>query len=1160
MILSTVENRILDSLSRVESSHLLKVAAVESSYENKISFLKEECDFRINELQSRLDTCVRLRDETSEKIQNEKLSLESQLVELHSRLDELAAEKNIMEEKAKLTENKVGVLNEVKRRLVEYTKTLEERIQASDKQTSETDAEKNNSLKRVEELVQENASLRENLSSLNTKIDALLIEKSQHDKKFSELQNEHSRLSDVIGNVRKEKEALEAQHADCALQRDNLEDSVTTLQRENQELSARVRALEDQLRTLGEQRDHLQGLCEMISKEKAAIEALKNDLEENLVLKESDSMSKKFKNDELLDINGALKGDIELLNSSLKDLEVDKDRLNKEIENLKYVIAEVKEENKSSAEDLEQKLFALETAEEEKKNLMTSNDDLKKMNENVLQEKQNLEHKLGLQEVSTSVEALLKDITNLKEEKEAITKKYEEEHHNLLEMQNMMVSDLEKLILSLEAEKNNLADSNDSLTVKLKTAQEENSYLTTKANDKDSSMKYLQEKLQVLENEKAVLAAQSSQLRGVLERLQTAEDESQGATALKITEDLMGQTKDLQQKLLAAQEALSLKESEYLEKVKAERGDLDQLSALRKDMTEELDIIESRKDEESEQLEEKFAHLEVEFTTKLAETKEYYESLLLDEKAEFGRVLVTKVAEYEKRLSEKCDEISGWEVKLMSMQEELDGKMIVIEELEERLEERSCTPRQKDDSPATFSPPTEASLHPSVAALREDALHRLTPLQEMSESPTPSMLSASCSGDMTEPSTPQYPAPPPPFSSSIPSSCSIPPTQPSASHSDQVPVTFCDLAATDPCTFATFSSALPHTTNNSSDSFVSSMSDIPQGSVFSLSTFDKPHTISAVPNDFGFMENDLIFPKFIEPPFVDFTQAPNVSGNVFTMHDACHPPYPKGNTVPASPQQHSVPSTFRPYEQFADPRLYGGNDTQFAHGSFELPSSKSIPSSKESSSCIPRQPILSLVIPSTFSDMESQSPPSFSPNRETAPEKSTYNTNAATMIEPISEQILIKPDDLSVSTDDDRRGPVKTAVFVSRDFPSDATLHQTIVSALAFSSPEKPSGFSNSVESQDDDAVCGTDAFDDVISFLDTLSPSPGTGTSSLQPIMQTSAPTSISPPLPSTQTSSEPTSVSSQSFVNTDPLSSTSPGLPSSVSSTVTDSTPPPV
>lgn len=998
LILSTIDDRI-NSASNVVNAHLIKIDELETSYVNKINIIENEYNKKIVDLEKKLLLNTVCSDSNEHFIEL-KETFEDKIKTLQSSYDIISLDKNKMEEKLKQTESKVGVLNEVKRKLVEYSKTLEDKIHSADKPNHNSSMNDSLNVKN-EELTKENVKLKESIALLNSKIDSLHIEKTQFHNNFSQLENEKCILLEQVKTITSQKDILSREHADCVFRQDEINGELSSATANIEHIKCEYETANRNLINLQEEKSHLIGAVELLNRENTALKTLKTELEDDLLSKESDSIANKFKCDELLEINLVFRSNIESLNSNISQLEVEKKNLNEMILMQVKCVEKLKQGIESSSIAENSTLLKLTNTEKHFLELQSIYSDLKIENEKI-----NLENAaLLIQSKSLKFDENTKSLENnvalLISEKEMLVKKYEEELASILDMQNMMVSDLEKMVLSLEADKNSLIEKNASLECENESNKIQSTLLTNKLSESISSLKLLEDRVIVLEQNKLSLNTELSQLR--LAIAQSAEaDAGQSSNALHITEQLMTQAKDLQIQLEKAQQALNHKDNEYSKKMEVEKGGLDlKLQALRKDMAEEMDIIESRKDEETDELVEKYSHLEVEFTSKLAETKDYYETIMVEEKAEFGRVLVTKVSEYEKQLSEKCDEIIGWKIKLMSMQEELDNKMIVIEELEERLDESSDTHCSNitvssviDNVESTLLGSDSSSLQsPEACRILSTTLCdnkvRLAPLAE--ESP-------SSMGTSDNTSTHHNP-----HSSSSSITTSL--------HTNEKVSDIFILDAS--CT-------LPSTFIDSSQNTNNELMRI-KNAIYPLTTFDDPCKIMAVSNH---TNSNNISSNFAEP-FVDFpdhtsTQSMNClyePGDLPTWHPSYGDPRDRYNysNSPYDSNSNSSDSV-----NLNGPDLFSSLDRPPQRPQICL----------DTVSC--SRPILSLVIPSTFDDADLDTTlalDDFETNTEDIPDNINFNP-------PLNFEIPTH----SVSSPS-----IKTAIFVSREFPSDSTLHKSIL-------------------------------------------------------------------------------------------------------------------
>jgi len=245
---------------------------------------------------------------------------------------------------------------------------------------------------------------------------------------------------------------------------------------------------------------------------------------------------------------------------------------------------------------------------------------------------------------------------------EIITSQYEEERTKMFEMQNDMIDDLEKLILALEHDKKELIKKIDMIS-------NENNIIITEKND-----------LLRINSENTLKIELMDQ------KLSTKEKTDVSLTNGARIHNKFRSTESMNM----CKKMIHEKEQELEKKLSDEKKTFDnKVDHMKKDMAIEIDMLESMKDEETEELVTKFHHLESEFTSHLSEMKEFYESLLNEEKTQFARTMISKVYDYENKLSEKCDEIVGLEIDINRLQDDVNDKLIVIEELEARLEDSS---------------------------------------------------------------------------------------------------------------------------------------------------------------------------------------------------------------------------------------------------------------------------------------------------------------------------------------------------------------------------------------------------------------------------------------------------------------------------------------
>ena len=269
------------------------------------------------------------------------------------------------------------------------------------------------------------------------------------------------------------------------------------------------------------------------------------------------------------------------------------------------------------------------------------------------------------------------------EEKQKLKSNHEEEQNKALEMQNEMVNDLEKLILAMESEKSKLENSIENL-------KNSNEDLTGQLSDFEKRIFILDNRIICVDREKNNLKDENVKLRSIIEEESENVSDLNGSKSLKMMDELISQVRELQVKLDESQSSLENQEKLYSEKLEKVKEEYDKkVSSLRQDMSEEIDILEQNKDDVENDLEGKISKLKSDYEEQIYTCQQQSESRLSEEKAEFGRVLVTKIDEYEKKLSEKIDEISGYQVRLDSLQKDYEDKLTTIGELETNLADLS---------------------------------------------------------------------------------------------------------------------------------------------------------------------------------------------------------------------------------------------------------------------------------------------------------------------------------------------------------------------------------------------------------------------------------------------------------------------------------------
>lgn len=234
----------------------------------------------------------------------------------------------------------------------------------------------------------------------------------------------------------------------------------------------------------------------------------------------------------------------------------------------------------------------------------------------------------------------------LLEAKEAEARAFEEERNRTLEMQNAMVSDLEKLVLGLEKEK-----------------------------------KDLEEELTKAQKERDILRQEIAALKVTL-------NEKSESESLALIQDLTRRSEGLETRLAEAQALLQEREASFDQRLQQERANHEQrVGRMRRDFREEMDILEQQKEELRQEMRWEVERVAAEWAGRLEEGVAEQEARLLEEKTQFGRVLVSKNDSYERLREEARIEAAGYQARLQDLQAQLDEKTHLAQDLEANLEE-----------------------------------------------------------------------------------------------------------------------------------------------------------------------------------------------------------------------------------------------------------------------------------------------------------------------------------------------------------------------------------------------------------------------------------------------------------------------------------------
>lgn len=316
----------------------------------------------------------------------------------------------------------------------------------------------------------------------------------------------------------------------------------------------------------------------------------------------------------------------------------------------------------------------------------------------LLQERNNLQAKV--QVLQQTVDSLEKETLQIEEEKLRLKSGFEEEQMMTVDMQNQMVSDLEKLILNLESEKGTL----EKKVVHLEASCDLHCETILEGEKKVAMFEDL---IINIAQEKEMLKVEMKKLKEMIGE-ETLSQTSEDYQHSKATEELNATIEKLKNSLEYAQESMEEQEEIYADKLKEARDDhLMQLKALRKELLEEVGVVKDEKEQVVVEYEDRIALIIAEHQEQLSTMKNKHESQILEEKAEFGRVLVAKIDQYESRLAAQSVEVKSYETQLDALHSDIDEKVKVINELECNLDDmtlmRAALRAQVDDLKLTIT-------------------------------------------------------------------------------------------------------------------------------------------------------------------------------------------------------------------------------------------------------------------------------------------------------------------------------------------------------------------------------------------------------------------------------------------------------------------------
>lgn len=400
----------------------------------------------------------------------------------------------------------------------------------------------------------------------------------------------------------------------------------------------------------------------------------------------------------------------------------------------KRKIEQLKKSNAEKVSDLHDhidELYKEKKSLEERLNIIKLDLDEKvsKSERDLIKEKQELFSKI--ENLEKKVNCLEREKMQIEKEKAELKERFEDEQEEATNMQTQMVTDLEKLILNLESEKRNL----EKEVLQLKASGDLNAGLIV---DSEKKIALLEDEIVITNKEKEILMDEIKKLKEIIgeETISRIREESEKS---KVLEEMAEKVKKLQARLEESQISIEEQEQIYAHKLMEEKSDhMMQLKALRTELSEEVNEIDLRKEQVSLEYEDKIALIITEYEDRLTSTREQFEARILEEKAEFGRVLISKIDEYEGKLSSQVEDLKAFESQIEVLQNELDEKINIMEELEHNLDEvtlmKAALRAQVDDLKHTITKMNENGEDSYVDVLHSKYETRLAEVQEHYES------------------------------------------------------------------------------------------------------------------------------------------------------------------------------------------------------------------------------------------------------------------------------------------------------------------------------------------------------------------------------------------------------------------------------------------
>ncbi|XP_053601866.1 GRIP and coiled-coil domain-containing protein 2 isoform X2 [Plodia interpunctella] len=437
---------------------ILKCAACINQLKNSRFILTKtvkEYSESIPKWQNDIIKASKVLDDQINQLNNENLNLKEKLSKLEKML---AAQNDVTETENEVNQENRLLKSEISELKLQLSDTLQcNNIQKADLENYKTEWEKENMI-----LSEQIIDMRDNLNKVtqkNKELNSIVDElKSENKKLLNSIENQ-IKDSEVVGNMVLQIKALESEKSILVKEKMNARDSVIELETQNKSLT-------NQLEQARSESQLMKSEIELLTQQKSALEANykteKSDEINNLrsqmktLQEQYDFLTKQH--DELHDLNGLLKEEVETLKLSLEQPKDDSSDLNDSFQadlvKLETKLSAYKQENASLLSEVKESRAKIKEFD----NLLAESEDVKSKlmgykteNAELLNEMKEINQ--VLKERGEAISKLQKAIAEL----ERLVETLEKDRDNAIQEKN----DLNKRVASLEKDLENAESKTD---------------------------------------------------------------------------------------------------------------------------------------------------------------------------------------------------------------------------------------------------------------------------------------------------------------------------------------------------------------------------------------------------------------------------------------------------------------------------------------------------------------------------------------------------------------------------------------------------------------------------------------------------------------------------------------------------------------------------